>query len=179
MKENLTSFKGKKIVFVDFDGVLTSQHEVPGSYVNWQSEYGISPACFDRLEEICIRTNAIVVVTSNWRRFDDDGRWSYCTFDGIHAVKNQLPTLREMLGKRYAGTLPKDRHINKSQALILWIQQHPEFDGQFVILDDDRSERFQDTAEHDISKHFILTNPEWGLTNDDIEKAVEILNGEV
>lgn len=84
-----------------------------------------------------------------------------------------------MLGKRYAGTLPKDRHINKSQALILWFKQHPEFDGQFVILDDDKNEGFQDTVEHNINKHFILTDPEWGLINDDIEKAVEILNGEV
>ena len=179
MEEIMTDFKGKKICFVDFDGVLTSQHEIPGSYVNFLSEYGISPSCFDRLEEICIRTNAIVVVSSNWRRFDDDGRWSHCTFDGIHAFKNQLPKLKEMLGKRYAGTLPKDRHINKSQALILWFKQHPEFDGQFVILDDDKSEGFQDTIEYGINKHFILTDPEWGLTNDDIEKAVEILNGKI
>ena len=84
-----------------------------------------------------------------------------------------------MLGKRYAGTLPKDRHINKSQALILWFEQHPEFDGEFVILDDDKREGFQNTFEYDINNHFILTNPEWGLTNSDVEKAVEILNGEI
>lgn len=77
-----------KIVFVDFDGVLTSKHETPGSYVNWQSQYGISPSCFDRLEELCTRTRAKVIVSSNWRRFDDDGKWSFCSFDGVHRFKN-------------------------------------------------------------------------------------------
>lgn len=173
------NFKGKKICFVDFDGVLTSQHETPGSYVNWQSEYGISLSCFDRLEEICIRTNAVVVITSNWRRFDDDGKWSYCTFDGVHAFKNPLPKLKKILGKRYAGTLPKDKHINKSKALILWFEQHPEFDGKFVIFDDDKREGFESTTDYNINKNFILTDPEWGLTNDDIEKAVEILNSKL
>ncbi len=136
-------------------------------------------SCLDRLEEICIRTKAVVVITSNWRRFDDDGRWSYCTFDGIHAFKNQLPKLRKLLGKRYAGTLPKDAHINKSKALILWFEQHPEFDGKFVIFDDDKREGFESTTDYNINKNFILTDPEWGLTNDDIEKAVEILNSKL
>ena len=119
------------------------------------------------------------MITSNWRRFDDDGRWSYCTFDGIHAFKNQLPKLRKLLGKRYAGTLPKDKHINKSKALILWFEQHPEFDGKFVIFDDDKREGFESTTDYNINKNFILTDPEWGLTNDDIEKAVEILNSKL
>jgi len=93
----------------------------------------------------------------------------------VHAFKNQLPKLRKMLGKMYAGTLPLDKHINKSQALILWFEQHPEFKGDFVIFDDDKSEGFQDTYDYDINDHFILTNPEFGLTDDDVEEAIDIL----
>ena len=76
----------------------------------------------------------------------------------------------------YAGTLPLDKHINKSQALVLWFKQNPEFDGKFVIFDDDKCEGFESTTDYNINKNFILTDPEWGLTNDDVEKAVEILN---
>ena len=176
MAASKSMFKGKKkVIFCDFDGVLTSKHETPGSYVNYDSEYGISPSCFSRLEELCLRTKAVVVISSNWRRFDDDGKWSYCTFDGVHAFKNQLPKLREMLGKLYAGTLPLDRHITKAQALVLWFEEHPEFKGEFVIFDDDKSEGLQDTFEHDINEHFILTDPEWGLSDADVEEAADIL----
>lgn len=144
-----------KIVFCDFDGVLTSKHETPGSYVNWQSEYGISPSCFDRLEELCTRTRAKVIVSSNWRRFDDDGKWSYCSFDGVHMFKNKLPVLKKMLGKLYAGDLPKDRGLNKSQALCLWFKQHPEFNGSYVVFDDDPRELLHCTDDYGIKDHYV------------------------
>ena len=168
-------FKGKNIVFADFDGVLTSTHEVPGSYLNAGSEYGISPGCYGRLVGLCGRAGAVVVVSSNWRRFDDDGVWSYCSFGQGAYFQNPLPKLRAALGPLYAGTLPTDRHIKKSQALVLWMKAHPEFDGGFAVLDDDMREGFQDVAEYGISGRFVRTDPEWGFTDADAEKAFEHL----
>lgn len=164
------------IVFTDFDGVLTSQLETPGSYINHSpDEYGVSPMCFERLVYLCKRTNSKVIVTSNWRRFDDDGMWSYCTFGTKHTFKNHLPELKKMLGSLYAGDLPKNRGMNKSQALVMWFDQHPEFKGQFVVFDDDTREMLQSTSSYDINRHFILTDFMTGLTDNDVEDACSIM----
>jgi len=64
--------KTRNIVFADFDGVLTSQLETPGSYLNHApSDYGISPNCYSRLVDLCKRAKARVIISSNWRRYDD------------------------------------------------------------------------------------------------------------
>ena len=125
---------------------------------------------------LCTKANAFVVVSSNWRRFEDDGEWSYRTPDGgVHKVKNQMPALKAMLGERYAGTLPVKPHVTKSKALLMWFDEHPSFNGSFVVLDDDLREGFQSTLARNVHKHFILTDYEWGLTERDVDKAMSIL----
>lgn len=46
-----------------------------------------------------------------------------------------------MLGSLFYDELPKDRHINKSQALELWFEMN-DFNGEYVIFDDDEREGF-------------------------------------
>ena len=128
-----------KIVVTDFDGVLTSTKETPGSYMNQDSEYGVSPSCFRRLKQLCLDEDAGVILASNWRRFDDEGQWSHCTFDGVHAFSNPLPKLKKMLGSLYVGDLPKDRRITKAEALVLWLEQTG-YRGKYVVFDDDLRE---------------------------------------
>ena len=70
--------------------------------------------------------------------------------------------------------LPKDRGLRKSEALILWIEGFKHVPN-FVIFDDDLREGFQDTFDYGIYKKFILTNPQLGLTVQNINKAMEIL----
>lgn len=47
---------------------------------------------------------------------------------------------------------------------------------KFVVFDDDVREGFQDTDVHNIKDHFILTDMKVGLTDNDIERAKEILS---
>lgn len=84
----------------------------------------------------------------------------------------------KILGDMYDGTLPKDHHITKSQALVLWFEENPNFNGKFIIFDDDLREGFQDTYEYGIKDNFILTDMYIGLTDEDCEKAKKIFNGE-
>lgn len=147
------------LLFLDFDGVCTSAEE--GGYVsNPPSLYGPSPAILDRIRSICNETGAKVVVSSNWRRFPDDGEWPFLG----NVYVNPLPKLRECLGELIVGTLPLDRHITKSEALTLWFEDNPDFRGRYAIVDDDTGEGFQDVPS--FLRHFWLTDPNLGITDE-------------
>lgn len=165
------------IVFLDIDGVMTSTLETPGSYLNHvDDEYGISPKCFERLKNLCDNTNSKVIISSNWRRFAETGPKSYW-LNPLNKKHNHnpLPKLKELLGDLFLGTLPLDRHCSKSQALELWFEDNnlKESDLNYVIFDDDLSEGFMYSRFH---AHFILTDMQKGLTDEDCKKALKILN---
>lgn len=46
-----------------------------------------------------------------------------------------------MLGSLVFDELPKTRHITKSEALQTWLDMH-DFNGEYVIFDDDLEEGF-------------------------------------
>lgn len=164
-----------KLVFLDIDGVMTSTLETPGSYINHnENEYGASPLCVKRLIDLCEKTNSKIIISSNWRKFDSFGshsRW-FNPFTGKYN-QNPMPKLIDQLGELYIGSLPKVRHLNKSQALKIWFDETELNVDNYVIFDDDLNEQFQ---ESEFKNNFILTDFEIGLTDDDCEKALKILN---
>ena len=161
-----------KIIFLDFDGVCTSTLETPGSYLNHSAdEYGPSPGCIKRLIKLCEATNARIVISSNWRKFDDDGVWK---FNNEH-VRNPLPALKRLLGRYCIGSLPSTRNKTKAEVLVEWLRLcTDEDDAEFVVFDDDLSEGLQDTTEFGIASKFVHTEPTVGLTDKDCEKAMFI-----
>lgn len=161
----------RNLVFLDFDGVCNSFNH--GSYLTAKSldEYGLNEDIVKQLIQFCNETESKIVISSNWRRFPDDGTWRY---NGLNC-KNPLPKLKKLLGKLIFDTLTLDRHICKSEATIIWFEDNPNFKGNFVIFDDDTIERFNQTYEFQICEHFILTDPRNGLTKEKLDQAKEIL----
>lgn len=160
------------VIFLDFDGVLTARDTTPGSYLsNSGEDYGMSERCYGFLTDLISASDAKVVITSNWRRYQPDGVWSSLEFGQF---KNPLPKLLDRLGDLYVGSLPKTRHVTKSQALRIWADENriDTDELNYVIFDDDRREGFQDS---EFARHFVLTNSDVGLTREDCEKAVCIL----
>lgn len=147
------------ILFLDFDGVCNSYE--CGSYVTSNSKtYGIDEKIMHRLKEICIKGNAKIVISSNWRRYGEN--------DSImvdrEIFKNPLPKLKKFVGEYIIGTLTKERHLNKSQALEIWFEDNPDFTGKYAILDDDYREQIQNNPK--LKDNFWMTNAKYGLTDD-------------
>lgn len=170
----------QKIIFLDFDGVMSSQNETPGSYITHEAnEYGASPSCLKNLKQLCDETEAKIVISSNWRKFKDDGPCSFWTHPKYaRTVFNPLPKFKKQMEGYVIGTLPKVRHISKAQALILWFEENDlsKDDIDYVIFDDDPSEGFASTTDYDIKEHYIQTSNVTGLIESDIVKAKIILN---
>lgn len=163
--------KNFKIIFLDIDGVLNSYEE--GSYMTHEpKDYGFSEKCLKNLMHIIDACDAYVIISSNWRKFDAAGKWSFrCN----QMYQNPLPKLENILKNRCIGRLPPIGHLNKSQVLQYYFEQNnvnPD-NCKYVIFDDDVREGFNTSI---FKARYIQTNPEVGLTDNDVNKAITLLN---
>lgn len=166
-----------KVIFLDVDGVMNNYKSTPGSYMTHRADgYGVSRENFERLVKLASKTGARVVISSNWRRFSEDPASPFYYWNNMVSgpIPNPLPKLKEMLKSVWYGDLPKDRHINKSEALELWFEDEniDHHSLKYVIFDDDDREGY---ASSKFSSHFIKTDSKVGLTDADCTKAEVLL----
>ena len=147
-----------KYIFLDIDGVLNNSKTVtrsPDGYV------GISDNLCKRLEKIIKTTNAKVVLTSSWKDCSSPQ-------DLVYMRKR----LKRHLALPVGQTSEKNPEL-RGTGIREYLKNHP--CDEYVILDD-YSFNFD---EEGLREHVVLTNEEKGLTNDDVERAIKILNGDL
>jgi hypothetical protein len=168
-------------IILDFDGVLTSVNDTPGSFLSHGPDgYGISEPCMERLLRLIGKTGAKVVVSSNWRRFDETGPGSvWCC--NAQNYRNNLPEVRKRLGGAWMGTLPAmNRGDRKSKALAEWFNLNrldPDT-AKYIIFDDQCG--WEGYYVHpEFAKRCVNTDLETGLTDADCERAEALLLGTI
>lgn len=160
-----------KVCFLDFDGVLNGlETREPASPIH--RGLFLSPPLVERVNVLCERTGAVVVLSTSWRRrIDATG----CSLDIAEALRH--------VGARFAivGATPDHarrdaitrdgetielwRAPERRHEIAAWVAEHkPE---AFVILDDDRGA--------EIAGHFVWCDPKRGLSAEGAEMAVRIL----
>jgi hypothetical protein len=164
-----------KIVFLDFDGVVTAKNGTPGSYLTHRlDEYGATPACLKRVLKLVSKTQAKIVISSNWRKFDETGPGSFWTHPIFGNVPNPLPKFIPALGGAYLETLPPVRTVGKAAVVWNWLTARKGIDS-FVVLDDMcRREGFCSVPE--FFNRYVNTDPETGFTEKDLRAAETILS---
>lgn len=135
-----------KILFLDFDGVLKPLHE------------DFSKEACKRVDELLIKEPSLrIVVSSSWRTQGLQAIRGILGGLGIDPIK--VIDITEGMPEHALKT--RDHHIKK------WLRDHPDVDT-FVILDD--------TAElPDFSHKYVKPDSCIGLTDEDIENALKIL----
>ena len=164
-----------KIVFLDIDGVLNSAHwwKVRTGVPEEANEadyayYSIDPSAVVRLNRLLDESGAVCVLSSTWR-----------TMYPLTRMQRYLEN-RGFTG-RLMGATPnhashkmekddRDRWTRRGMEIQAWLDMlgpghQPE---SFVILDDD------DDMAH-LADLLVKTRFDNGLTNDDVDKALEIL----
>lgn len=159
-----------KLIFLDVDGVLN--YENCSASVN--GYYGVEPEKVSLLKKIVEKTGAKIVLTSTWRREIKRGA-------PLEAQDN--PFAIELMSKLAAEGLkiydytPADNDDYERADQIERLMKEYRHNGQqidsFVVLDDvvfpDFVTLFDD--------HLVITDYETGLTEGDVDVAVEILGG--
>ena len=164
-----------KIIFLDLDHVLTNTDIDNSSFLHLDpTKYHLSDINMRWLDKILNATEAKIVVASNWRKFTPpntswwfNGKW----------YPSILEPFKELYKNDIIGMLPPERHITKSECLELWFEDNLWFSktkGKYVILEDDPKEGYQHSPI--FSKHLILTDAHFGLTEHDADKAISMLS---
>lgn len=156
-----------KIIFLDFDGVLNSnQSRQETGHLGFGAAQ-VDPKAAARLDKLVRSTGAKIVVSSSWRH--------------IFTVP-QLQQILSQVGARAAAQAVIDRtpvgEGNRGNEIQDWldleserITVNPKHDRvtSYVILDDDNDM----TPEQ--QPRMIHTNPQYGLTDQDVVNAISIL----
>ena len=150
-----------KIIFLDFDGVLNTEHYqdlLQYQSSPWQDEYGafFDPKAVKQLKSIIDATDADIVVESSWKYLRLDA------MKELWEVRNLPGTIIDitssLLGK------------NKGVEIASWLSKYAKQDIRYVIIDDEYV--ILDSQ----LPHFILTNPYEGITEEQANRAISMLN---
>ncbi len=154
----------KKIIFLDFDGVLQiDQYQNPwtgnttlmNGYTD-RDKYGLlfDHDCVKNLSSLLRVTQAFVVITSSWRYEGWDCMW-------------EMWQERKMPGTIIGMTATDEDAGSRGKQVTDWLMKNP--CKQFVILDD--VDDFLDSQKD----HLVLTDERFGFQKEALDRAVAIL----
>lgn len=160
-----------KILFLDIDGVLNPQW--------WErkkpsDKYGVpfDPKTVACLEKIIAETGANIVISSSWKNM------------GLSVVQDMwrergLPGMVIDVTPDYLIESLSCSELNNDDALYErgfeikgWLSLHNDEISHYVIVDD------MDDILPEQQQRFVHTDPNTGMSEDDAEKAIAILNKE-
>ena len=157
-----------KILFLDIDGVLNCDSSIS----RCQQFIGIDKDKVRRLAHIIDKTKASIVLTSSWKIGWHPNR-KYSKREFYHAY--YLDTHLYKKGKvRISARTYDDRDSFRGGGIQKFLKEYPEV-KQWVVLDDFL---FPDYEKENILPHLVLTDPKYGLQDEDAEVAIQILNQE-
>ena len=153
-----------KVIFCDVDGVLNNESTselTPNGY------RGVSDKLIRNLRKIVDETGAKIVLSSDWRLLKD-----------TPVNGKDYDYLVESLDKVSGLTLfDHTADISWSQRgaeIRKYLKDHPSI-TDFAVLDDILFLGFTD---EDLIEHIVLTDAEEGLSDEDVLRAVKILQGD-
>lgn len=157
-----------KVVFLDFDGVITTP----------KSKCKLDPEKMALVGRILDATDAKIVISSSWRRYSLEETIKHITdAGGFFVCGNPFPYPAAVVGvteRMYSFCYPNnDRHFGLPRGCEIehYLNQHSDIDS-YVIIDDDQDMLLCQ------AENFVHTDSDIGITEKDVEKAIEILNNQ-
>ncbi|CDC28619.1 putative uncharacterized protein [Prevotella sp. CAG:386] len=167
-----------KIIFLDFDGVLNTEHhqrQLLYERKAWQDKYG---TCFDpeavkQLQTIVDMTHADIVIESSWKYLGLEAMqemWQDRQLPGrVIDITPSVISDSMLLSTDLERTSPSALHC-KGAEIASWLYDNNIQDAPYAIIDDEYV-----ILESQLP-HLVLTNPYDGLTEELAMRAINILN---
>ena len=142
-----------KIIFLDYDGVMNPQDTCIVFHKPWDAEFG--KEAVKNLNYIIEQTGARVVVSATMR---GSHKWTESLFK-----QNGIPV------ECYVGFTPYRNSRIRGEEIKTWLDTTIFKVESFVIVDDDNDML-------DLKDHLVQTVNQNGLTFENAEKTIKILN---
>ena len=163
-----------KVIFLDIDGVLNTKcwyTQMNGNTPKDKYGYTFDPRSVANLKKIIDETGADIVISSSWKSFglsELEEMWQDRELPGklIDITPNSVSD--EMLLNADLDHMELF-HI-RGMEIKEWLDKHGKNVSHYVIIDD------MDNFLPEQQSHFVQTDPEVGITNDDVKKVVHLLN---
>lgn len=170
----------KKIIFLDFDGVLNTEH-----YQNylmyqrqpWQDKHGafFDPEAVRQLKRIVDITKADIVIESSWKYLGlaaMQEMWKERDLPGkVIGITDSAVSDKWLFNANLDDIDPAMSHC-KGMEIASWLADNTRNDVNYVIIDDEYV-----CLESQVC-YFVLTNPHGGITEDIADRVIAILNRE-
>ena len=166
----------KKIIFLDIDGVLATPEYLK------DGQWALNPEKQKMLGRILSETDAEIVLSSSWRHNSLEDTKEFMDKEGFLFVDKLVGVTIRAYQYLERGTgvhlsIPRgveikqwiDTNIHSNNGKD-WQRKKLNVEYTYVILDDDSDM----LLEH--KNNFIRTESSIGLTDEDVEKAIAILN---
>ena len=155
----------KKILFLDFDGVLVTdkcQMQLWETKGTLRDEHGVlfDPECVKCLKEIIDATDADIVVSSTWKM--DMG------LEGILRMWSD----RGLPGK-VIGVTPDIDPIHRGDEIAAWLDSYGD-DCSFAIIDDTP---FTDFFREEQQPHLFKVDERTGIDEETARRVIDYFNG--
>ena len=159
-----------KVIFLDIDGVLSPRW--------WNSDkqsdnYGclFDAKAVANLAKIVEETDAEIVISSSWKDMglvELQNMWRDRDLPGKIVDITPDYMSDELLLKEDSADM--DYLYERGSEIQGWLLLHGDEVSRYVIIDD------MDDILPEQQSHFVQTDPEVGITNDDVKKVVHLLN---
>ena len=167
----------KKIIFLDIDGVLNTQlwytQMDRNTYID-KYGYAFDPNAVANLKRIVEETGADIVISSSWKCMgltQMEDMWNDRNLPGRIVGITPNSVSDELL--LHADIDSMELFHIRGEEIKEWLSKHGKRVSNYVIIDD------MDNMLPEQQSHFVQTNPEVGITKEDSEKAIIVLNKEV
>lgn len=160
----------RKVIFLDIDGVLSPRW--------WDSDkqsdnYGrlFDAKAVANLSKIIEETEADIVISSSWKNIglvELQNMWRDRGLPGKIVDITPDYMSDELLLKEDSSNV--DYLYERGSEIQGWLLLHGDEISRFVIIDD------MDDILPEQQSHFVQTDPEFGITIDDVKKIVHLLN---
>ena len=160
----------RKVIFLDIDGVLSPRW--------WNSDkqsdnYGclFDAKAVANFAKIIEKTGAEIVISSSWKNIglvELQNMWRDRGLPGKLVDITPDYMSDEILLKEDSANV--DYLYERGSEIQGWLLLHGDDVGRYVIIDD------MDDILPEQQFHFVQTDPEVGITNDDVKKVVHLLN---
>ncbi len=163
----------KSVLFLDIDGVLNSKKWEKDHIRQLQEKKQIDPEAVKKLAKIVKSTGAIIILHSGWRFWFDQ------SMNPIREESQYLVNLFHKQKLKMKGVTPdlttkeirrtKKFSLVKADEILLWLKNHPNYQ-KWLVLDD------LELHNNEVEKHQIRTDSRIGISEEDVEKAINLLN---